>query len=336
MGYGKAVCDQAKEELDRRRQSAESAARENLEDFYQRCPQARRIKTELASNAAKAAKVVINGGDVRTEMKKLQDRAAELNVEYDRLLRENGLSRQDVTPRYACEKCRDTGFSDGRMCGCLKQLRRSIAYQNLCMDVPLENCAFESFSLGYYKDDPRAYKQMENIYRSCREYAARFRKNSPSLLFRGGTGLGKTHLSLAIARAAIEKGFGVVYGTAQSFAAAMEKERFERQDPENLTDSQLLSCDLLILDDLGTEFPSQYGNAALYNLINARMLAEKPTIISTNLSMKELEQRYGERFASRIAGYYGKLEFLGSDVRVERRKRKLSEGSGKNGPSEKE
>ncbi len=324
MGYGKKIYQQARTELERRKQAAEAEAEARLADFYGRCPRARQIRAAMAKNAAGAAKAVTSGGDVRAEMEKLRSRAAELNAEYDRLLAEQGLSRRDVTPRYACDRCGDTGFVDGRMCSCLKQLQRSIAYQNLSMNVPLERSTFERFSLEYYKDDDRAYRQMENILRACRSYAANFRSDSPSLLFKGGTGLGKTHLSLAIAGAALEKGYGVIYGSAQSFAVALEKERFDRQDPEDPGDanSQLLSCDLLVLDDLGTEFPSQYVNAALYNIVNARMLAGKPTIISTNLSMKELEDRYGERFASRIAGYYGMLAFLGTDVRIKQAQRR--------------
>ena len=205
------------------------------------------------------------------------------------------------------------------MCQCLKQLQRSLAYQALSADLPLEKSTFDTFSLEFYQDDPRARRQMEAVLKLCQRYAERLRPNSPSLLFKGKTGLGKTHLSLAIANKAIEKGMGVVYGSAQSFAVALEKERFDRADPDGPgdTNAQLMGCDLLILDDLGTEFPSQYVNAALYNIVNTRMLAEKPTIISTNLSMKELEDRYSQRFASRIMGYYGTVEFLGSDVRVQ-------------------
>lgn len=324
MGYGKKIYGEAMAELERRKQAAESAADRKLEEFYGRRPEARQIREAIAANAAGAAKAVLRGGDVRAEMEKLQDRAKELNAEYDRLLEKEGLSRRDISPQYACPVCKDTGFTDGRMCQCLKQLQRSIAYEKLSMSVPLERSTFAAFSLDYYRDDERAFRQMENIVRACKSYAEKFRANSPSLLFKGGTGLGKTHLSLAIAGEVIERGFGVIYGSTQSFAVALEKERFDRREPEDLGDthSQLLSCDLLILDDLGTEFPSAYVNAALYDVINTRMLAEKPTIISTNLSMKELEERYSQRFASRIAGYYGKLEFLGSDVRVEMRKRK--------------
>ena len=207
------------------------------------------------------------------------------------------------------------------MCSCLKALQRQMAYEKLCMDVPLSESTFDSFSLEYYKEDERTYPQMSNILRVCKEYAGKFRADSSNLFFKGGTGLGKTHLSLAIANAAVQKGYGVIYGSAQTFAVALEKERFDRTDLDGAgdTNSQLIACDLLILDDLGMEFPSAYVNAALYNVIDTRMLAKRPTIISTNLTLKELEKRYGERFVSRITGNYGMLEFIGSDIRRQKR-----------------
>ena len=139
----------------------------------------------------------------------------------------------------------------------------------------------------------------------------------PACCSGGGTGLGKTHLSLAIANAAIEKGFGVVYGSAQRFAVALEKERFSREDGGDTIDS-LKDCDLLILDDLGTEFFSAYSNAAIYDVINDRLLSGRPTVISTNLALPGLEERYGQRFTSRIVGGYAMLGFKGKDVRVQK------------------
>lgn len=326
MGYGRKIQELARAELERRKQAEEHDANERLEAFFSCRPEAREIRNAIAANAAGAAKAVIRGGDVRAEIKKLQERARELNSQYDFLLGQEGMTREDIRPHYSCPNCQDTGFIDGKMCSCLKQLQRSLAYEQLSMSVPLSKCTFDSFSLEYYANDEKAYGQMKKIYQACRDYGEKFRASSPSLLFKGATGLGKTHLSLAIASKAIEKGFGVIYGSAQSFAVALEKERFDRRDPEDPGDthSQLLSCDLLILDDLGTEFPSAYVNAALYDIVNLRMLSEKPTIISTNLSMAELKERYSERFASRIAGYYGKLEFLGNDVRIEMRKQKAA------------
>ena len=326
MGYGNKIFQAACQELERRKRQAEELADRGRERFYEQCPRAREIREEMAQNAAGAAKAVLSGGDVRAEISRMKDRGLSLKAEFNQLLAEHHLTEADVTPQYQCLACRDTGFVDGRMCTCLKSLQRRMAYEKLSMSVPLENCTFESFSLDYYKDDERAYRQMEKVFAACKSYGEKFRADSPSLLFKGGTGLGKTHLSLAIAGKAIEKGFGVIYGSAQSFAVALERERFDRDLPEDgSTDAQLGECDLLILDDLGTEFPSAYVNAALYNIVNTRMMAGKPTIISTNLSLKELEQRYSQRFASRVTGYYGKLEFLGKDVRVQQRLRRAQQ-----------
>lgn len=332
MGYGKKIFDDARMELERRRQSAEEQARQRLDDFYAQCPRALEIRGEMARNAANAVRASLDSGNVHQELNRMKGQGLALNREYEELLKKHGLTQKDITPQYTCPHCHDTGFVDGRACRCLKQLQRDMAYRNLSLSVPLEKSTFQSFSLEYYKDDEKAEKQMEKVLKYCRNYAEKFSLASPSLLFRGKTGLGKTHLSLAIANAAIEKGFGVIYGSAQSFAIALEKERFDKEDPEepDTTNSQLISCDLLILDDLGTEFSSSYVNAALYNIVNTRMLADKPTIISTNLMMKDLEERYSERFASRIAGYYGKLEFLGGDIRVKvRAKRAASKKDGR-------
>ncbi len=323
MGYGNKTYQAALQELEMRKRQAEEKADQARERFYTLCPRAKEIREQMAQNAAGAAKAVLSGGDARAEIMRMKDRGLALKAEYSRLLEENHFTEADVNPQYQCKLCRDTGFVDGRMCSCLKNLQRRLAYDKLSMSVPLENCTFESFSLDYYKEDEKIYRQMEKVFRACQSYGEKFRADSPSLLFKGGTGLGKTHLSLAIAGKAIEKGFGVIYGSAQTFAVALERERFDRDTPqEEDTNAQLMECDLLILDDLGTEFPSTYVNAALYNIVNTRMLTNKPTIISTNLSLKELQDRYSQRFASRVTGYYGKLEFLGKDVRVQQRLRR--------------
>lgn len=323
MGYGKKIYEEARGQLELSRRKAEELAASQTEAFYQKCPEARKVKEEMGANAARAAKAVLHGGNVRAEIEKLRDRGLALQAEYESLLARHGYTPGDLQPRYACPLCQDTGVVDGRMCACLKQLQRAMAYESLSMNAPLEKSTFESFSLDYYRDDPRALHQMQNVLEACQRYAANFRSDSPSLLFKGATGLGKTHLSLAIAGKVLEKGYGVLYGSAQTFAVALERERFDRPDPDTPTNanSQLMSCDLLILDDLGTEFPSQYVNAALYHVVNSRLLAAKPTLISTNLNMQELENRYSDRFASRLAGFYGMLEFIGHDVRIEKRRR---------------
>lgn len=318
MSYDKNISLAAKAELERRRKHAEETAHHNLEDFLSRCPRAMDIRRELASNAAGAARAVVSGESVHEQLEQRKERGLALRREYEQLLRSQGLSRRDIEPQYTCPHCRDTGFVDGRMCDCYRSLRRSMAYRVLSTELPLERCTFGDFSLDYYKDDPAAFKQMSVILQSCRIYADNFRTDSSSLLFWGGTGLGKTHLSLAIANAALDKGFGVVYGSAQRFAVALEKERFDRDSADDGTAGNLKDCDLLILDDLGTEFSSAYSNAAIYDVVNARLMAERPTIISTNLGLPGLEERYGERFTSRIVGSYALMGFRGKDVRVQK------------------
>ena len=327
MGYGAKIYQAACQELEIRRRQAEETAQDNLERFFEKCPRAREIRREMGRNGANAAIAVLSGGNVREQLTQMKEQGLALKEEYDRLLAEHHVTQSDVTPQYQCSHCKDTGFVDGRMCQCLKNLQRQMAFQRLSMDAPLENSTFEEFSLEYYREDEKAYRQMEKVLAACKRYADKFRADSPSFLFWGGTGLGKTHLSLAIAGKAIEKGFGVVYGSAQSFAVALERERFLReQDMAEDADvqSQLTDCDLLILDDLGTEASSNYVKSAFYDIINSRMMKNKPTLISTNLTMKDLEKRYTPRFTSRIAGYYSKVQFLGNDVRLQKRRRKTA------------
>ena len=327
MGYGAKIYQAACQELEIRRRQAEETAQDNLERFFEKCPRAREIRREMGRNGANAGIAVLSGGNVRAQLTQMKEQGLALKEEYDRLLAEHHVTQSDVTPQYQCSRCKDTGFVDGRMCQCLKNLQRQMAFQRLSMDAPLENSTFEEFSLEYYREDEKAYRQMEKVLAACKRYADNFRADSPSFLFWGGTGLGKTHLSLAIAGKAIEKGFGVVYGSAQSFAVALERERFLReQDMAEDADvqSQLTDCDLLILDDLGTEASSNYVKSAFYDIINSRMMKNKPTLISTNLTMKDLEKRYTPRFTSRIAGYYSKVQFLGNDVRLQKRRRKTA------------
>ena len=323
MGFDREITAAASEQLTQRKQLAEHRAAQAQEAFYDQCPRAREIRQELASNASGIAKAVLQGGDVRTALEELHQRALALEAEYDNLLAQHGLSRAQLAPQYTCPLCKDTGIYEGKMCDCLKQLQRAMAYRKLSMAVPLEKCTFETFSLEYYQDDPKAAAQMKNILRVCRDYADHFKPGAANWLFKGGTGLGKTHLSLAIAGEVLEKGYGVIYASAQTLAVALERERFLRGDETaESTHEKLIACDLLILDDLGTEVSSDYVNASLYDVINQRMLAQKPTIISTNLTMSQLEDRYSQRFASRVAGTYNKLEFLGSDVRIAIRRKK--------------
>jgi DNA replication protein DnaC len=238
------------------------------------------------------------------------------------LLKAAGHGEDYLEPHYSCKLCGDTGYVDGRMCDCMKKLLRTEAYHRLNTLTPLSLSTFESFSLNYYPDtagengskSPRSV--MASVLNNCKNYAAGFSLSSPNLIMQGGTGLGKTHLSLAIANTAIQKGFGVVYCSVNNIITKLEREHFGRDDGD--TDRMLLECDLLILDDLGTEFKSSFSSAEIYNIVNTRLMSQKPTIISTNLSIQELQDRYTERFASRIMGNYVRVTFCGRDNRLQK------------------
>ena len=159
------------------------------------------------------------------------------------------------------------------------------------------------------------YARMEKILNFCESYAVNFTPKSRSILFQGGSGLGKTHLSLAIAKEVIGNGYGVVYSSAPDILSRLESERFNDDKTTDATENLLKECDLLIIDDLGTEFLTQFTLSKIYNIINTRMLLKKPIIISTNLTLKELEKSYHQRLVSRIIGEMLRLKFIGRDIR---------------------
>jgi DNA replication protein DnaC len=172
--------------------------------------------------------------------------------------------------------------------------------------------------LNYYskskKDGISPYEKMKSVYNKCVKYAQTFDLDSLSLYFYGRTGLGKTHLSLAIANEAIKKGYTVVYGSVINFLNKIEKEKFGRAEDLD-TENMLIDVDLLILDDLGAEFTTALSTSVLYNIINSRICKGVPTIISSNLDFHELKERYPESVASRIIGTYTGVNFVGDDVR---------------------
>ena len=222
--------------------------------------------------------------------------------------------------KYECEKCMDSGFVDGYMCDCMRKELIMAGYESSGIANLLRTQTFESFSLDYYKNNADAYRTMTTVLDYMKKYAETFKgKGSSNLLMMGGTGLGKTHLSSAIAKRIIERGYDVYYVSAINMFYGFEFAQFGRtasftQDSPD----RCFECDLLIIDDLGTEMTNQFTVATLYNLINTRMNLGKPTVINTNLNQSELRQRYTDRIASRIFGEYTTLVFKGVDVRAQK------------------
>ena len=157
---------------------------------------------------------------------------------------------------------------------------------------------------------------MDRTYQTCRRYAQNFSDKSQNLLFSGDTGLGKTFLSACIARTVADNGYSVMYESAGHLFTNLERTKFAGDENARRESERYLACDLLIVDDLGTEMPGQFTTAALYSLMNDRILSGKPTIISTNLTVEEFEKRYNRQIASRLRGSYTRVPFLGDDIRV--------------------
>ncbi len=327
MGYSREVYDQAKFLLDSYRRQAVNENDERRKAFFAANPEYAELDREIAQTSIRLTRVMLSGQkDITDTVAEIRDNNLAMQQRQLEILRQNGCPDDYLEPKYHCAKCGDTGFIDGRTCSCFKEILRKMAYDELNRTTPLELSSFQSFSLDFYPEkaatsslSPRHI--MEGVKRRCWEYAKSFTLQSPNLLFQGGVGLGKTHLSLAIAGKVISKGYGVIYGSAQNFFSTIESEHFGRGEDKQYTLNLIKTCDLLILDDVGTEFVTQFTTAVLYDIINTRLLSRRPTIISTNLSIDGLKSKYDDRITSRISGNYTRVQFVGSDIRIEVKKK---------------
>lgn len=329
MGYSSSVYKSASDKLFQRRLKAEKDADRRRAEIYNKFPRTKELEKQISNCSIQVARAVIGGDDVVAQMQKLRDNNLAMQTELKEILVSNDYSEDVFEPNYTCKKCNDTGYYDenGRtlVCPCLKQALIACACEELNKTAPLSLSTFDSFSLDYYDKAEdlsigiSPYNQMSRILRYCQGYADNFSKNSESILMKGATGLGKTHLSLAIANEVIKKGYGVIYVSAPSLMQKLEKQFFSKSNDEDSIIDMLLECDLLIVDDLGTEFHGQFSVSQMYNIFNSRMLSNKPIIINTNLTMRELEKIYTERFVSRISGNAQKLDFLGKDIRIRKK-----------------
>lgn len=328
MGYSSSVYKAASDILHERRLNAEKAAERRKEEVYERFPRVKELEKQISMGGIKTARAVLAGGDVKKAVSKLRDQDLAMQAEVKRILTDNGYPANYFEPKYFCKKCEDKGYYDinGKTvrCSCMKSALVTCACAELNRYAPLSLSTFESFDLEYYdksinpKVKTSPYEHMSKVFRLCQNYADNFSKNSESILMSGETGLGKTHLSLAIANEVIKKGYGVVYASAPPIISKLEKEYFSSDKDDSLF-SMLADCDLLIIDDLGTEFYSQFAVSQFYNLFNSRMLSNKPIIINTNLTITELKEKYTDRFVSRICGNARQLDFLGRDIRIRRK-----------------
>ena len=319
MAYSTEVVRRARERLAQARDDRQRENREHLALAYAQQPRLKEIDKALRMTMAKAARAVFAGGDAEALMNQAKEENLQLQRERKRILEERfEPGFLDETP--ICPVCSGTGYVGSTMCDCLAELCRQEQKKELTF-LSAGRESFDQFRLDYYSDKPTpaGYTPrgiMEKTYQDCRRYAFGFSMASGNLLFSGNTGLGKTFLSACIARAVADQGYSVVYESAGHLFAALEKARFEANEENRRAAAKYTECDLLIVDDLGTELPGQFVTAALYSLINDRLLENKPTIISTNLNSDEIGRRYNPQIASRLRGSYKRVAFVGDDIRL--------------------
>lgn len=271
------------------------------------------IDDELAGTGLLIFRTAIDGGDITP----IKERNQTLNRRRRELIVGLGYPMDYTDVHYSCEKCSDTGYINGtQMCSCFKEglIKATIASSGI--GKLIETQSFENFSLDVYSNE-KVKECMERNVDTARQYVEDFSKKRGNLLLIGSTGTGKTHISTAIAREVISRGYDVIYDSAQNILSDFDDDQFRRRYDEEPKSSKYLECDLLIIDDLGTEFSTQFSVSCLYNLLNTRQNRALATVISTNLSPDELSKKYEGRIYSRIMGSETKiLVFAGEDRRI--------------------
>ena len=321
MAYSAEVVKRARARLAQAKEDRESENRQHLAVAYARVPRIQEIDIQLRRTMAQAAQAAfLQGNDGRELLEKARLENLELQQERAILAMEN-FEEGYLDDSPICDKCGGSGYIGSNMCECLTELCRQEQKKEVSV-LSGSREAFNQFRLDYYPDriDPKYGASprtiMERNLKICRTYALTFSPSAGNLLFVGGTGLGKTFLSACIARAVADRGYSVVYESAGHLFGKLEQAKFSPSEEARREAARFTDCDLLILDDLGTEMPGQFVTAAFYTLLNDRILAGKPMVISTNLNIDEAARRYSPQIASRLQGSFQGLTFVGEDIRI--------------------
>ncbi|MCD7891402.1 MAG: ATP-binding protein [Ruminococcus sp.] len=316
------IFDKAHAIISKRRIAAVSENERRIAEVNEKIPQIREVNSQIYNTGRELIKIMSSKDKSLVERKIAQLEKFNLGAQAmtRQLLVQNGYPENYLDMEYTCPKCQDTGYCNNEFCECFKKVCGSLAVSRLNQNSQLKLSSFDTFDLTYYKNDD--YFTMHRIFLYTKNYAESFTESSESILMFGKTGLGKTHLSLAIANKVLERGYSVVYDSIINILRSIEREHFSREHSTDFFDL-IMDTDLLILDDLGTEYESTFYSSTIYNIINTRLNRSKPTIISTNLNHDDIRRRYDERLVSRITAVYTCLEFKGKDVRLQSKKNEV-------------
>ncbi len=319
MAYSEQILRRARLRLEQAKAERERENEQQRKQAYERYPRLKQIDSQLRMTMSKLMGTALrHGEDPKAAVEAIRAENLALQREREWILESEDIDYE--TP--ICTKCGGNGYVGSTMCSCLRELCRQEQKKELTSLLGNGKETFDSFRLELYPDEydsvfgttPR--RLMQSNFNVCRRYAQSFAPGAESLFFSGATGLGKTFLSACIARYVADRGYSVVYETAIRIFEDFEKEKFgaHQEDSPELT-RKYLNCDLLIMDDLGTEMTTQFTVSALYHIVNTRMMENRATLISTNLLPDALETRYSPQIASRINGAYRLLKFAGRDIR---------------------
>lgn len=312
-------------EIENRRSKAFRTLELHKAEISKKAPEIDSLYNRILQTSIELSKAIISRSE---NIGKIIDELKNKNLENQLLikvmLKEFGYPEDYLKAKYTCPICNDSGYVNGSRCDCLNELIKKYTIDELNKSCKIELHDFDEFNLNLYSklpDDksgiiPR--ERMNEILVQCRNYVDTFSKDSCSLFFLGKTGLGKTFISSMIAKSLIEKGFNVVFDSINNFLIKAENDHFGRSNG-NTVDT-ILNADLVILDDLGSEFSTPFNNSTLYNIINTRINMEVPTIVSTNLSLSELNEKYDDRIISRLTGMFTPYRFFGTDIRQVKRR----------------
>ncbi|MBQ9086349.1 MAG: ATP-binding protein [Clostridia bacterium] len=316
MSYNREDYIRIKAEFSQKYLRAQNRATERRAELYAAIPEVRKLDGMLSQTGMEIMAVIRGGKDTEEQIAAIRQRNRELLAKRAELLREHGYPEDYSDVQYDCDKCGDTGFVNTKMCDCMKRALIAAGYESSGLGALIRTQSFDNFSLDYYRVGGANYDAMRRAAEGLRRFAESFDRTAyANYLLIGGTGLGKTHLSTAVAKTVIERGFDVLYVSAVGMISDFEAKRFNdgngmKHDPDRYADAELL-----IIDDLGTEVSNQFTLSCLYDLLNTRINNRRCTFINTNLAFRELEARYNERITSRLLGEYSPILFSGTDIR---------------------